>query len=339
MVTMGRISSREKFAADRRERWARLEGLVRLAEHGRIQQFSAAELYELGSLYRGATSDLAIARRDFPQDHLTTFLNNLVARAHPVVYRDRPQSIRQVRTFALYGFPAAVRTVMPYMLVAAGIFFLAALVSGIIVALDPTAADSLLPGQAQDLRSVMGHHHLWVQQATENHSVAANFIMLNNIKVAILAFAFGILAEVPTILLLAENGINLGAVGAMVQQYNLSAPFWAFVAPHGVIELSVIFMAGGAGMMIGDAVLRPGLRRRSDALTDSARVAAQVLAGCIPLLIIAGTIEGFFSPSDSPLWLKAVVATILFAALYTYLLGSRPRSRDVPYHFEDVAPR
>jgi len=90
------------------------------------------------------------------------------------------------------------------------------------------------------------------------------------------------------------NGINLGVIAAMAAQYGLSEQLWSFVVPHGVIELSVIFIAGGAGLMIGDSILRPGMLRRRDALARAAHRAAELILGCVPLLVIAGTIEGFF---------------------------------------------
>jgi uncharacterized membrane protein SpoIIM required for sporulation len=200
-------------------------------------------------------------------------------------------------------------------------------------------ADILLPGQAQQLRDVMAHHHLWMQSATSNHSVAANFIMLNNIQVAIFAFAGGMLAGVLTLVVMVQNGINIGAVAALVAQYHLSEELWSFVFPHGVIELSVIFMAGGAGMMIGDAVLRPGLLRRRDAVMQAAHRALRLLLGGAALLVVAGTIEGFFSPSNAPDPLKYAVGISTGILLYSYLLGSRPREPRAPYTFQDVAWR
>jgi uncharacterized membrane protein SpoIIM required for sporulation len=324
----------ERFIAQRQERWERLQVLLKKAGQGQIERMSAEELFELGDLYRQATSDLAIVRRDFPGDRLAGFLNDLVARAHPIIYHDEPVRSGRIRYFLLYGYPLAVRQAGPYILGAFAVSLVSAIVAAILVAVNPPIADTLLPGTAQSLRSVMEQHHLWVKSATENHSVAGAFIMTNNIRVAFMAFAGGMLAGVGAFLIMAYNGLMLGAVGAMVQQYGLSEQFWAFVAPHGVIELTVIFIAGGAGLMIGDALLRPGLRRRSDALTGAARHAAVLLIGCVPLLMIAGTIEAFFSPSDAPAAVKFAFAAIAFSALYGYLLFSRPPVRTERYTFD-----
>lgn len=295
------------------------------------------EILELGRLYRAATGDLATARRDFPGDPVTRYLNSLVGRAHATVYQGSPSGLRRLGRYARYGFPAAFREAVPYIALAFALFAVSAVIAAFLVAVQPRLADVLLPGEAAALRSVMAQHHLWMKSATSNHPVAANFIMLNNIKVALLAFAGGMLMGLGALLVLVQNGVMLGAVGAMVARYHLSLAFWSFVAPHGVIELSVIFIAGGAGLMIGDAILRPGLVSRSTAIAVASRKAAMVLFGCIPLLVIAGTIEGFFSASDAPPITKFTVGIITGILLYSYLLLSRPpRTVAEEYRFEDV---
>jgi uncharacterized membrane protein SpoIIM required for sporulation len=314
----------EQFVASRRARWARFEGLVGVAADA-PRKLSADELLEFGRLYRTISSDLAIAQRDFPQDRVTTYLNAMLARAHPVVYRHAPIDTRAVARFFRDGFPEAYRVAGVYTAAAFALFALSALVSAALVMYRPGMADILLPGTAQSLRSVMEQHHLWMQSATSNHSVAANFIMVNNIQVAFVAFAGGLLVGLGTVLVMVQNGIMLGVVGAMVSQYRLSVPFWSFVLPHGVIELSVIFMAGGAGLMMGDAILRPGLRLRRNAVAHAGRLAVDLIFGAVPLLVVAGTIEGFFSPSNAPDILKVLVGIASGILLYSYLLlAGRP---------------
>jgi uncharacterized membrane protein SpoIIM required for sporulation len=151
--------------------------------------------------------------------------------------------------------------------------------------------------------------------------------MTNNIQVAILAFAGGTLLGVFTLYLLAQNGLMLGIVAGASQALGFAPNLWGFVAAHGVIELSVIFIAGGAGLQLGWSVIRPGLLTRRAALVLAARRAAQLLLGCIPLLMIAGTIEGFVSPSDLPLAAKLAVSFTSGVLMYGYLLlaGREPK--------------
>lgn len=312
---------RDRFVAARRERWSQLEALLKRGR--RLHRLSGEEVLRLGRLYRSATSDLAIARRDLPDDRVTIYLNALLGRAHPLIYRESVMDAGRIWRFYRYGFPATFRSAWRYIVVAFGLFAIAAVVSALLVVARPPLADVLLPGEAQSLRAVLQHHHLWVQSATSNHSVAANFIMLNNIGVAFQAFAGGVLLGLWTLVVLVQNGLSFGTVTVLAGQYGLGSQLIAFVVPHGVIELSVIFMAGGAGLMLADAILRPGLLRRRDALVIVAHRSVRLLFGAVPLLIIAGTIEGFFSPSIAPMALKFGVGALTGILLYSYLLLSR----------------
>jgi uncharacterized membrane protein SpoIIM required for sporulation len=327
---------RERFVASRKERWEHFEALLKKAGRSNLRKLSGDEVFQFGQLYRSATSDLAIAQRDFPHDRVTLYLNGLVGRAHPLVYQEGGVGLGRIGRFIRYGFPSAWRSVAPYTLLAFLIFLLSGLVAASLVLWKASLADVLLPGQAQDLRSVMSQHHLWVKSATENHSVAADFIITNNVQVAFYAFAGGMLVGLGTVWVMLQNGLSIGAVAAMVWQYGLSQPFWAFVLPHGVIELSVIFMAGGAGLLLGDTILRPGAQRRKDAIPTAARRAGVIILGCVPLLMICGTIEGFFSPSDAPDALKFGVGGLTFVLLYGYLIFSRPKIEEGAYTFADV---
>lgn len=317
----------DRFTATRQERWQALEALINRAQRKGIRALGGQEILQLGRLYRETSADLAIARRDFPHEGVVPYLNALLARAHPLIYRERAIDLARLGCFWRYGFPAAYRETAPYIVLAFLLTLASALLAAGLVVAHAANADLLLPGQAAGLRAILAQHRLWMASATSNHSAAANFIMLNNIKVAILAFAGGALAGMGTVAILILNGINLGVTAALVAQYGLSGGLWSFVAPHGVIELSVIFMAAGAGLRLGDAILRPGPLPRGDALAQAARGALALMVGAVPLLVLAGTIEGFFSASSAPVLLKYAVGGVSGLLLYSYLLLSRPHNR------------
>jgi len=149
----------------------------------------------------------------------------------------------------------------------------------------------------QNLIPLIKRGEMWTDIPAQVRSIASSFIMTNNIQVAFLAFAGGVLFGLLSGYVLLFNGLTLGVIGALCQRYGLALPFWSFVLPHGVIELSVIFIAGGSGLMLGHALLSPGLLRRRDALAQAAQKAVRLIIGSVPLLVIAGTIEGFISPS------------------------------------------
>jgi uncharacterized membrane protein SpoIIM required for sporulation len=323
--------------ASRREHWTRLETLLARASRGRLDRFTGAELLELGDLYRGATADLAAARRDYPGDRVTIYLERLVARGHTAIYREEPEATNRIGAFFRYGFPQAYREAFPYIGLAILILTLSALISALLVARNGSFADTLLGhDEASSLRSILEQHQLWFKSATADHSVAQSLITTNNVKVAFVAFAGGMLVGLGAIYVLIVNGISIGAIASLVGSYGLSRGFWAFVVPHGVVELSVICAAGGAGMMIGDAILRPGLLPRGLAITMAARRAAIIVLGCALLLLFAGATEAWFSPSDAPDWLKWAYGAASGVALYAYLFGSRPRQKKDVYRFEDV---
>jgi uncharacterized membrane protein SpoIIM required for sporulation len=150
--------------------------------------------------------------------------------------------------------------------------------------------------------------------------VMASAIATNNVQVTFLAFAGGILAGLGTVLVLVGNGVSIGAVYGLFASYGLDRFLLAFVLPHGVIELTAICIAGGAGLWLGSALLVPGRRTRGEALVERGREAVSLLAGTTLLLLVAGALEGFVSPSSLPFALKAAVSALSAVLLGGYLL-------------------
>src|SRR5262249_39040458 len=152
----------------------------------------------------------------------------------------------------------------------------------------------------------------------------ASYIMTNNITVCFAEFAMGITAGLGTIYLLLTNGLLMGVISAACWQGGMSGQLWSFVAPHGVLELPAIFIAGGAGLLIGRGLLFPGSLSRRDSLVYYGGQAGRLILGIVPVLVIAGTIEGFISPSSfSPIGKFALAGVI--ASLFTMYLTSAGR--------------
>lgn len=312
----------DKFYESRQSDWRKLSDLLDRSQNG-VQQLVPEELDSLSRLYRAATSDLALAQRDFPQHQVTRYLNQLVARAHALVYRGEPLAYNRLLRFATTGFPRAFREALPFILVAALLFLLPALASAVSTAVHPPAARWLLPAEAQDLIPMIERQELWTDIPIAERPYASSFIMQNNIRVAFLAFGGGILFGALTLWVMAYNGLLLGALTGLTIHHNVGFELWTFVIGHGVVELSVIMIAGGAGLMLGWALIHPGMIRRRDALTLAARKAVRLLIGCVPLLMIAGTIEGFISPNETIPWpVKWGIGVGSGVLLYSYLLLS-----------------
>lgn len=313
----------DEFVATRRARWARLEALLGRAQRG-SSGLAAEELEELGRLYRQATSDLAIARRDFPEDRVGRYLGQLVGRAHPVVYQPEAGTGRALREFFTGGLPRAFREAGPYTAVAFVLFTLPFVVAFAATLLDPLAGRTILPESA--LVDQIERGQSWLNIPEARRPFTASFIMTNNIWVATLAFVGGVLLGLGTIYVLVHNGLVLGAIAGLATVHGLGGALGDFVAAHGGVELTVVFVAGGAGLRIGHAIVSPGLRPRRSALAAATRRAIRLLFGCVPLLVIAGLIEGFVSPSALPTWAKVAVGVGATLLLYAYLLLAGRRS-------------
>jgi uncharacterized membrane protein SpoIIM required for sporulation len=321
-----------QFYQSRQADWKALTQLLDRGQRG-LAGLSPDELDRMGALYRLATSDLALAQRDYPDQRVTAYLNQLVARAHATIYQSQPLAVGRLWTFAARGFPRAYREALPFILAAMALLIIPALAAGLSTAWQPASARWLLPVEVQDLIPSIEKKELWTKIPVADRPYASAFIMQNNIQVAFLAFGGGMLAGLYTVWTLVFNGLILGGLTGLTAHYGIGFDLWTFVIGHGVIELSVIAIAGGSGLMLGWAMLQPGLMRRRDALALAARRAVRLVIGCVPLLVVAGTIEGFISPSEALPWpVHWAIGLGSGALLYAYLLlaGREPRRGQRP---------
>ena len=324
----------ERFVAERTARWAELEAAVTRARRGRLRGMPAQEIERFGLLLRHTASDLAIARRDYPGADVTAYLNALCTRAHPMLYRGTPMRLSAIPAFYARGLPRAFRAAWPYIVASLALLGAGFLAGFVAVYLRPDLRSSLVP---QSLFDQMARGQ--IQANVPDAPLAATFIIQNNIRVALVAFAGGVLLGLPTAFVLLANGWMLGTIAAAVHQGGYDLAFWSLIVPHGVIELSVIVIAGGTGLMLGAAILRPGHLRRGDALGIAARRAAVLALGMATLLILAGTLEAFVSPSTLPGAAKLAIGALSGLLLYSWLLLSgRHRTRPAPQpSFDNVA--
>jgi uncharacterized membrane protein SpoIIM required for sporulation len=307
----------EEFVARRQGDWTDLEDLLRRAAGRGLPGFSGTELERLGRLYRLASADLAVAQRDFPQDRVRAYLDQLLARAHPYVYQGDVAEWRGLVHFFTEGFPRLYRANAAYVLASAALFLLPGLIAYMATLNSAAAQEALV---SPSLLSFVRQGQMWTDIPEQVRPAASTFLMTNNLQVSILAFAGGILAGLGTVYVLLQNGLMLGAVVGTCQAHGLALPLLAFVSPHGYLELSDIVIAGAAGLRLGYPLLAPGLFSRRRALAQGARVAVQLLAGGAPLLVLAGVLEAFVSPSDLPPEVKLALGASTGIVLYVYLL-------------------
>lgn len=309
----------EDFIATKRPDWERLAALLDKSRTG-LSFLSASEIQQLGQLYRQATSDLAIARRDFPRHPVNEYLNGLVARGHGAIYRQSATPGQALVTFFTTTFPQTFRATWAYTLASFLMFFLPALLAFVLVYRDTENASLLVPGVEPVIADIRAGEEWWLSINESGRAASSALIMTNNIRVTFLAFAGGVLLGFLTLYVLAQNGLLIGTVAGAAQRFDFADNLWGFIAAHGMVELSVIFIAGGAGLQLGWAIFRPGLLTRRAALVVAARRALNLLLGCVPLLVIAGMIEGFISPSALPIAAKLAVSFGSGILLYGYLI-------------------
>ncbi|NEP04179.1 MAG: stage II sporulation protein M [Okeania sp. SIO2G4] len=302
----------------REKNWQHLDSLLRQVEKKGLKSLPAAQIREMASLYRSVSADLARAKTHQVGNILEQDLQRLTTRGYTQIYQgNQKQEWQAVWEFFHWGFPAVVQETWVYTAVATVFFLVGGLVAWWYSWQDPVFMSLIVPESL--ISQVRDRQELWMGSIVGVEPMASTNIMINNLRVSFSAVAGGISGGIYTVYLLVFNGLLIGAIGALVGQHNLAVPFWAFVFPHGALELPAIFLAGGAGLLIARAILFSGKYGRVDALKFYGFQAAQLVFGVVVLLVIAGIIEGFFSPSPLvPDIFKYIVGMGLFLFLCIY---------------------
>lgn len=318
------------FINKKRDSWERLSVIVERTKSVGLRGLSPEELPALGSLYRRAASDLACARAQEANPNLILYLNELVGNAHGVIYSEDSGGWSRLWRFLAYGLPDVLRRRMAFTLTAVFLTVLSALLAYKMVHQNPNSLDLFFPAQMRG-QGIIGY---WKSGGSDHGDLSAGAgvdfssqLMTHNTMVGIMTFATGITLVLPVYLLL-QNGFSLGALIAAVQPTGHLPSLWAGILPHGVFELSAIFICGGAGLSVGWALIAPGERTRKDALIIAGRDAVKMMIGTVPLFILAGINEGNISHSSLPHWVKFTLSTLEFTALLCYIYGSRWPVRD-----------
>jgi len=315
------------FVASRKPLWDELsDALDRLRSRG-IRSLSRRQVESLGELYQAVVSDLAFARTQGASEELVAYLNNLAGRAHGALYASDSARGSGVLSFLLRDYPAAVRRGRHYVLAAALIFFIGwAAAAGVIYTI-PEARSALIPDKLSTSTAEKhpGRHsrHPAAKQIPlfepPDPAEISSFIMTNNIREGIIAFAGGITFGAITVFTLLKNGLIIGAI--LIIFFAESDP-WTLLSlllPHGFVELTAIFVCGGGGLMMGAALIAPGSLRRADAVRLAAGRALTLFAGAVPMFVAAAIIEGFITPSPIPASAKLAFSGLTALGLTAYL--------------------
>jgi uncharacterized membrane protein SpoIIM required for sporulation len=320
----------DRFVAQRRDDWQALERLLEGLDAGSL---TLPEARKLGRLYRAVCGDLLVARHEIVDAHLSDYLDGLVGRAYARVYAAESGGGFGVWAFVMREFPALVRRELRLIVLAIALFMLGAVAGAAVMWLDPEAIGLVIPDMHQiqtpeeRIREEARPH---AQNASDS-AVFSSFLFTHNIQVTFLVFALGVTFGLGTGFVLFWNGVPLGALAAQYHASGHGVWFWAWILPHGVVELTVVFIAGAAGFVLARGLWRPGSRKRRAALVFEARSAVRLVLGGMPMLVVAGIVEGTISQMHDPVmpaWVKLSFAAALFAAMLVYLSrGGMERTR------------
>ncbi len=310
------------FAERRRLDWTELDTIVKRATSLGLRKLPPAELSRIAPLYRDVCADLARAEASRYSAPLVAFLHSLTAASHTILYGAHAKRRAFVRTTlraAFEAFPRAVRKHKGAVLLAAALFFLP-FIGGVVASLlRPDFTYRIVPEAT--LRPLTEAYARGFDEARGGGVDAqmAGFYVNNNVGIALRCFALGIFGGVGSAFYLVDNGLSIGAILGYVAAHGAGDNIVTFVVGHGSFELGAIVLAGGAGLSIGWAIIAPGDKTRAASLQAAAKDVATIVFGAAVMLLIAASIEGFWSGSVVPAVVKRSVGAVMFALVMLYL--------------------
>lgn len=248
------------------------------------------------------------------------YLNRLLGRAHQYVYTGRKITLRGFAMFFIRDYPVLFRAMWRYVACAVIVFVAGGALGALLTLVRPSFMRAFL---GPHMVWTIEHHQMWTDSLVSVAPQASAAIATNNISVTFATFAGGVIYGLGTLWLLFNNGLLMGVISTACAGQHMSLSLWSFVAGHGSLELPSIFIAGGAGLRLGWALLSPGVLRRKDALALAGAESIRLLLGTVPLLMIAGFVEAFLSPTQAAPGIKFSVGAVLFSLLVFWLGFSR----------------
>ena len=331
----GRSGTAQATALVRRQRaqWNEYQALLDEARGRGLDHLGEAQVSRFAALYREVAADLARARTYGGSPELLYTVERMVGTGHNLLYRPPSRTWARFRAFVTGGFAALVRRQWRPIAIASALFYLPALRSFAALRGEPQLAREVLPAvlldRAEEAAEKEARGEGYVEAPEIFMPAMATSLVQNNVQVTFMAFAGGVLAAVGTVYILIMNGVMLGAVAGAFSNEGQSLQLWTFVLPHGIIELTAICIAGGAGLWLGSALLFPGRRTRREVLVTRGREAVSLIGGTAIMLLIAGMIEGFISPSDLPRAVKLGCAALFALGMVSYFAFAGHGREDV----------
>lgn len=316
------MSNLDSYVDEHSPEWERLDELVAKAGT-RGSRLEGGELDELLARYQRTSSHLSHVRSTYGDPEVTRRLTRTVAGARAVVYGPQPRVGGALSGFFKHTFPAAVWSARKAILISALALLLPALAAGIWIANSPSTIDAFTTPALLEA---------YIEEDFEAYyssAPAAEFstqVLINNIQVSFLAFVTGIAFAIPTLVVLAFNGALIGQAAGLFHDAGEAGRFWGLILPHGLLEITAIIVAGGAGLKLGWSLVAPGDRTRSNALVEEAQRSASIIIGLVLVFVVAGLIEGFVTPSPLDTWARVSIGAAAFFAFWSYILVLGPQA-------------
>jgi len=308
------------YVAAHRGEWARLEQL--LGQASRPRRLSGAEVDELVELYQRTATHLSVVQSAGRDEALVGRLSSLVARARGVVAGGRRAAWSDAARFLKVDFPAICYRTRWWWIGSTAFFLLVAFTVGGFIASSPEAQLAVAPPEV--VKQLVEEDFENYYSSAPAQDFAAQ-VFTNNAYIAAQSIVFGALLGIPVVYVLFTNALNVGVAGGLMAANDRTGLFFGLILPHGLLELTAVFVACGLGLKLGWTVVDPGGRSRSRALAEEGRALVSGALGLALVLFISGLIEAFVTPSPLPTWARlaiGVVAELLFLA-YVFGPGRR----------------
>ncbi|MGI9601284.1 MAG: stage II sporulation protein M [Acidimicrobiales bacterium] len=310
----------DRYIAAHEGTWARLQSMSARAQTS-LRSMDPREIDELVVLYQQASTHLSFVRTHYRDPALVGRLTALVGDARAQIYGTKSRSSRSFTRFFTELFPAAVWTLRWFMVASAAWLLVPALAVGIWIA---NSDEALEATGSEALREAYVEEDFEAYYSSQAAGEFSAEVLINNIQVSFLAFALGFTFGVGTALILAFNGVNLGVAAGLFYAADQEAKFWGLILPHGLLELTAVIVAGGAGLALGAAMINPGDRPRVQALAEEGRRSATVVLGLMLAFIVAGLIEGFVTPSSLPTFTRVAIGVLAVGVFLAWIVGQGP---------------
>ena len=302
----------EAYVAAHQAQWDRLAELV---NHRR--RLSGAEADELVTLYQRVATHLSVIRSTAPDAQLVGRLSTLVARARSAVTGAHAPAWQEVTRFFVVTFPAALYRTMRWWVPTGLAFYAVAVAVGFWVATSPDVQSQIAP--PEQIQQLVEHDFADYYSSAPAAEFALG-VWTNNAWVAAQSLVLGVLLCVPVVNILWQNAANVGISGGLMVVNDRADVFFGLITPHGLLELTAVFVAAGAGLRLGWTVVDPGGRTRMQALAETGRATVGMALGLVVVLLVSGAIEGFVTPSGLPTWARVGIGVLAEVAFFAYVL-------------------